>query len=540
MGSVTSYARARAESLGMQAKVGIAERADRLVAILAMTGLAGIFDAPVLIAVTLAALAVASTVTVIQRMLLVRSQAKDQARAWRPDAGPLMPGSSDLVRGMAGGLAAADQLTTAGYLSGWRLVRLLPERRALALFRRIADELYRRQGRSVQRLRANLGRVRPDLSEPDLDALTREAVRSYLRYWCESFRLPAWPVDDVVRRTRTVDEHHLRDAYAAGGGAVVALPHMANWDWAGAWACATGMPLATVAERLEPERLYDEFVAYRSTLGMEILPLTGGDAPCRGSSSGCAAGDWLPARRPGPRPRTGIEVDLCGRRARMPRGPAVLARRTGAPLVPATLHYAGPDLVITFHPPVPHAEGDAGLVRMMQGVADAFTGGAAGPPAGLAHDAAGVRRRPGARVDEGRPRLPLLPRRPRRGAEPRQGPRRGADRPGPRGLRARAHRERRPAGVRRAGRPRGGGVLQRRGGPDVLRPGGRGPGPPLAARGRLRRAAPARAGHSEPVAARAVGGRLPGGGDLPLLQRPLPGTVGVRGDSARDRSLEEW
>jgi CDP-diacylglycerol--glycerol-3-phosphate 3-phosphatidyltransferase/CDP-diacylglycerol--inositol 3-phosphatidyltransferase len=76
MGSITSYARARAESLGMQAKVGIAERADRLVAILVMTGLAGIFDLPVLIPITLGALAVASTVTVLQRMLLVRSQAR--------------------------------------------------------------------------------------------------------------------------------------------------------------------------------------------------------------------------------------------------------------------------------------------------------------------------------------------------------------------------------------------------------------------------------------------------------------------------------
>ncbi|MEP7090881.1 MAG: phosphatidylinositol phosphate synthase [Nocardioidaceae bacterium] len=76
LGSITSYARARAESLGMQAKVGIAERSDRLVAILAMTGLAGLFDLPVLIAITLAALAVASTITVLQRIMLVRSQAK--------------------------------------------------------------------------------------------------------------------------------------------------------------------------------------------------------------------------------------------------------------------------------------------------------------------------------------------------------------------------------------------------------------------------------------------------------------------------------
>jgi CDP-diacylglycerol--glycerol-3-phosphate 3-phosphatidyltransferase len=82
MGSVTSYARAKAESLGMQAKVGIAERADRLVAILFATGLADLLrvlgvDHHVmwLIPITLALLAIASTVTVVQRVLVVRRQA---------------------------------------------------------------------------------------------------------------------------------------------------------------------------------------------------------------------------------------------------------------------------------------------------------------------------------------------------------------------------------------------------------------------------------------------------------------------------------
>ena len=81
MGAVTSYARARAESLGMQAKVGIAERADRLVSILVMTGLAdllrilGVGDGVMwLIPITLAVLAVASTITVVQRILVVRQQ----------------------------------------------------------------------------------------------------------------------------------------------------------------------------------------------------------------------------------------------------------------------------------------------------------------------------------------------------------------------------------------------------------------------------------------------------------------------------------
>jgi KDO2-lipid IV(A) lauroyltransferase len=270
--------------------------------------------------------------------------------------------------------AATDQATTFGYLSGWRLVRLLPEPQAHAVFRRIADEIYRRHGASVNRLRENLRRVRPDLDGDALENLTREAVRSYLRYWCESFRLPAWSAEDLVRRTRTVDEHFIRDAYAQGRGVVVPLPHMGNWDWAGAWACATGMPLATVAERLKPERLYDEFVAYRTTLGMEILPLTGGDAVfprlerwVRGGGLVCLLADRDLSR-------TSIEVSLCGQPARMPRGPALLARRTGAPLLPVTLHYVERDMTVTFHPPVPHQDGDEGLAAMTQAIADAFTG----------------------------------------------------------------------------------------------------------------------------------------------------------------------
>ncbi len=269
--------------------------------------------------------------------------------------------------------AAAGHATTAGYLSGWRLVRLLPERQAHALFRRLADEVHRREGKGVRRLRANLARVRPDLGETDLDDLTREAVRSYLRYWCESFRLPAWPIEDVVRRTRTVDEHLLRDAYAQGRGLVVPLPHMANWDWAGAWACATGMPLATVAERLEPERLYDEFVAYRATLGMEILPLTGGEASLPRLEERVRAGGLVCLLADRDLSRTAVEVELCGQRVRMPRGPALLARRTGAPLVPATLHYDGDAMTITLHAPIPHEHGDQGLLHMTQGIADCFT-----------------------------------------------------------------------------------------------------------------------------------------------------------------------
>lgn len=284
--------------------------------------------------------------------------------------------TSGLLRGVSRAAgAAADQATTFGFLSGWRMVRLLPEPAAHAVFRRIADQIYRRDGAGVRRLRANLHRVRPELADGALDDLTHDAVRSYLRYWCESFRLPAWPIDDVVRRTRTVGEDHLRAAYARGHGVVVPLPHMANWDWAGAWASATGLAPWTVAERLKPERLYDEFVAYRNTLGIEILPLTGGDPPLPKLEGWVRAGGLVCLLADRDLSRTSVEVRLCGAAARMPRGPAVLAQRTGAPLIPVTMHYSGEEMTITFHPAVPHADGDDGLVRMMQGVADAFTTG---------------------------------------------------------------------------------------------------------------------------------------------------------------------
>lgn len=269
--------------------------------------------------------------------------------------------------------AAADHATAFGYVSGWRLVRLLPEPSARRLFQRIADEAYRRDGRGVQQLRKNLARVRPGLDDSALDTLTHDAVRSYLRYWCESFRLPSWPIEDVVRRTRTVNEHIIREAYARGRGVVSPLPHMGNWDWAGAWACATGLPLVSVAERLRPERLYDEFVAYRRSLGMEILPAGDPSTFARlvdwvgGGGLTCLLSDRDLSR-------SGVEVILCGEPARMPRGPAVIAQRTGAALIPITSAYADGDMELTFHEEVPHAAGESGIVEMMQRVADAFTG----------------------------------------------------------------------------------------------------------------------------------------------------------------------
>jgi KDO2-lipid IV(A) lauroyltransferase len=262
---------------------------------------------------------------------------------------------------------------TTGFLTGWRLVRLLPETQARALFDRLADQAHRRDGTGVRRLRANLAQVCPELDEAALDDLTRRGMRSYLRYWCEAFRLPSWPVDDLVARTRTVHEERLREPYAAGRGVLSALPHSGNWDWAGAWAGATGMPVTPVAERLRPERLYEEFVRYRAALGIRILPLTGGESPLPALEDTLRAGGFVCLLADRDLTRSALEVELCGHPARMPVGPALLARTTGAALVPTTCAYAGRDLEITFHEEVEVGPGMDGLRRATQQVADAFT-----------------------------------------------------------------------------------------------------------------------------------------------------------------------
>lgn len=273
-------------------------------------------------------------------------------------------------------MSLREDLTASAYVAGWRLVRLLPERAAYRLFATIADRVYAGGGPSVQRLRANLGRVVP---EAELDAVTHAAVRSYLRYWCESFRLPSWPIDDLVARTRTVREDIVRDALAAGRGAVVALPHMGNWDWAGAWACSEVAPLMTVAERLRPERLYDEFVAYRRKLGMEVLAMGEPDVLDR-LATWVGEGGLVCLLADRDLSRQGVPVTLLGEEARMPGGPARLALRTGAPLIPVSLHYAERTMTVRFHEPVPHDGSPGGDGRMMQGVADAFTAAIGGHP----------------------------------------------------------------------------------------------------------------------------------------------------------------
>jgi KDO2-lipid IV(A) lauroyltransferase len=256
---------------------------------------------------------------------------------------------------------------------GWAITRHAPEPVAERLLEGAADRVTRGRGDGVQQLARNLRRAAPDLTTTEQDDLLQQAVRSYFRYWHEAFRLPSWSDHRIVDTVVTTNEEALRDGFAGGSGAVVALPHMANWDLAGAWASLTGMPVTTVAERLRPESLYNRFVDYRRQLGMDVIALTGGGNPLGSLRAALKQGRLVCLLADRDLTGSGVEVDLLGQSARMPGGPAALARMTGAPLVAAGLRYTGPLLRIDFSDPVPVVSGSGGVRTMTQQVADWFS-----------------------------------------------------------------------------------------------------------------------------------------------------------------------
>jgi KDO2-lipid IV(A) lauroyltransferase len=234
---------------------------------------------------------------------------------------------------------ATDRLQVAGFQIGWYAVRRLPEPAAYLAFDALADVLVRRGGKGLTRLRANYARVRPELGERELDALVSEGMRSYMRYFCEAFRLNDLSAEQLADIVRTSGDGPVRELLAQGRSVVVFIAHMGNWDLAGAWSTLHLAPVTTVAERLEPEEVFQGFLDFRESLGMTILPLTGGPDPFVGLKAAAGRGDFIALVADRDLTRNGVEVDFCGQRARMAKGPAVLSVLTGAPLFAASIYY---------------------------------------------------------------------------------------------------------------------------------------------------------------------------------------------------------
>ena len=239
-----------------------------------------------------------------------------------------------------------DSLSAYVYFAGWRLIRWLPERSAYQLADFVADFLTKRNGKSVSRLRSNLARTQPGITSLNLDLLVIDAMRSYMRYWCDTFRFPDWSKEKILETVSVTNEHLLLDAIEDKTGVIVCLPHAGNWDHAGAYFCAQGIRLVTVAERLKPEKLFLKFLQYRQNMGMEVLPLDGNVISTLTQRLNDGALVALVSDRD--LSKTGIDVEFFNGPARMPAGPAILALDTKAPLVTAFVSYTESGIHVDF------------------------------------------------------------------------------------------------------------------------------------------------------------------------------------------------
>jgi len=278
------------------------------------------------------------------------------------------------------GLSLGRRMTDWGYATGWMMVRAMPEFAARNVFD--VGALYASRNGGPPQLRKNLARV---IGVPPKDvpgSLMRASLASYARYWRETFRLPTmdhYAVGQEIAKT-ALGQEHIDAALAAGRGAVMALPHSGNWDMAGVWLVQTHGKFTTVAERLKPESLYRRFIGYRESLGFEVIPLSGGEQPpfellserLQDNKLVC-----LMAERD--LTRSGIEVDFFGEPTRMPAGPAKLAIKTGAPLLPVHCWYEPDASRLEIHPSLDCTSRDVGVIT--QALADVFARNIAEHPA---------------------------------------------------------------------------------------------------------------------------------------------------------------
>jgi KDO2-lipid IV(A) lauroyltransferase len=230
---------------------------------------------------------------------------------------------------------------TAGYRSAAAYARSLP--------RPIVDVSARVLSRAAATVSAerrmlvarHLRRARPELAGSALDRAVDATFDSYARYWVDTFRLPQLTPADVDFHFGVEGFHHIADPVAAGQGVILALPHLGGWEWAGFWLTRVmGLKVSVVVETVEPRSLFDFFADIRRQLGMNIIPL----GPSAGSEvlRSLKAGHVVCLLSDRDILGDGVELEFFGEATTLPAGPATLALRTGAPMVPVGCYFDGP------------------------------------------------------------------------------------------------------------------------------------------------------------------------------------------------------
>jgi phosphatidylinositol dimannoside acyltransferase len=241
-----------------------------------------------------------------------------------------------------------SRLVDFGYWLGWNALWIMPSRWAYFLFDQAAQILWRREAKAIKQLEMNLSRVLDcEVSDPRIRPLSLRTMRSYMRYYCETFMLPRWTDEQLFGKVRTVDAEQVTDALKTGG-VILALPHLANWDWAGAWAARNFGSLCTVAERLRPEGVFQKFLKARTDRGLTLMPLSGDGGTYEFLRDHVNHGRVVALLGDRDVAKSGMTNEFFGHRTSLPIGAALLAIDTGRPLFTCAPWYDGDKLVISF------------------------------------------------------------------------------------------------------------------------------------------------------------------------------------------------
>jgi lauroyl/myristoyl acyltransferase len=231
----------------------------------------------------------------------------------------------------------SDALTVGGFRTGVAIAKYLPSVVAHGLTTPIAFGASFADAERRAMVERHMRRVNPTWPDARIRRAVRQAFDSYTRYWVESLRLPSLPPRVVEEGLRITGFGHVPEALEQGRGAILAMPHLGGWEWAGRWMADRGYKLTVVVERIEPPALFDWFVKWRSDLGLTVVPL-GPDAA--GAVMGALRENHIVCLlcdrdiQGG-----GVDVEFFGERTTLPPGPATLALRTGAPLLPVAVYF---------------------------------------------------------------------------------------------------------------------------------------------------------------------------------------------------------
>jgi KDO2-lipid IV(A) lauroyltransferase len=224
------------------------------------------------------------------------------------------------------------------YRAGAEIARRVPEPIGAPLARGVAQAAPAFLAARRRQVERNLRRVHgPGFGGPALHREVTATFESYGRYFYELFRLADESPEWIEAHFRCSGMEHIEAAVADGRGVVLALPHLGNWDMAGAWLALQGYTVTVVAEPVDPPELFEWFVETRARLGMRVVALS----PSAGTEVLRAVANNEVVCLLCDRDLTGdgFEVDFFGERTTLPGGPAMVALRGGAPLLPAGCYF---------------------------------------------------------------------------------------------------------------------------------------------------------------------------------------------------------